>query len=337
MEGIEQQYLNLLQDILDNGQKTDDRTGTCTISVFGRTLRHNMKDGFPLLTTKRLSIHNIKHELLWFLQGSTRPKYLIENNIHIWTPDLQRFYRDNATIHDYYHTINNLNEVKKYTLSEFENMILTDEIFENEYGDLGPTYGHQWRSWEGKIDQISVLINQLRNNPDSRRLIVSAWNVSDIGDVVLPPCHHMFQCKTRVLSVEEREEIMASRGFGYPSTETREEQLDEYNIPKRELSLIWNQRSVDTFLGLPYNLASYGLLLQLLSDEVGMQPGELIGFLADTHIYSNHVDQVNEQMLRTPYKLPTVSVTNGISAVAKDIKLIDYNFHEAISAPLSVG
>lgn len=364
---IEQQYLNLLQDILDNGVTKADRTLTGTKSVFGRTLRHNMKDGFPLLTTKKLSFHNIKHELIWFLSGDTNIQYLLQNNVHIWTADAYRVFKKNFES-DVRHSTDKL-----LSLEEFEQRIMSDHSFAETYGSLGPSYGYQWRSftnyigYDEPIDQIENLIGDLKSNPDSRRLIVTAWNPAETAYVTLPPCHHMFQCWTRELTVDERLnlvlqkvqqtrpeitmdmvmndfniEMMKLDSLSDIITDTDRHNEIEYlfgdlNIPKRELSLMWNQRSVDTFLGLPYNIASYALLLQMLADEVNMVAGELIGSLADTHIYLNHIDQVNEQISRMPLPLPKLKSTKGIESTDKDLQVLGYSYHPAIKAPLSVG
>jgi thymidylate synthase len=274
MNTLDKKYQELLQDILDNGVHKSDRTGTGTISVFGRQIRHNMKQGFPALTTKKLAWKQVVSELLWFLTGQTNIAFLHKHNNHIWDGDYEKSGR-------------------------------TD-------GDLGPIYGKQWRKWDGKngrIDQIDNLINELKTNPDSRRLMVSAWNVDELDQMVLPPCHYGFQIYTR----EENE--------------------------KRYISLMWNQRSVDTFLGLPFNIASYGLLLHIIANEVNMIPDELIGNLGDVHLYSNHIEQAIEQISRESFELPTLKTDakmDGICCnVPDDFVLEGYQSHSAIKAPLS--
>jgi len=301
MNNIDRQYKELLEHIINFGVEKQDRTGTGTKSIFGWQIRHNMKEGFPLLTTKKMAWKTMVTELLWFLRGDTNIQYLIDNNCHIWDGDYNKSGR-------------------------------TD-------GELGPIYGHQWRNWGGwkevkftdekdengylkptyirhnGIDQIQNLIDQLQSDPDSRRLMVNAWNVSDLDKMVLPPCHYGFQVYTRPTT---REEKIVNPG--------------KY----RAISLMWNQRSVDTFLGLPFNIASYALLLEMIADEVDMVPDELIGNLGDTHLYLNHIEQAKEQITRTPYKLPTVHVRDGIeSFMPGDIILENYQSHPAIKAPLS--
>jgi thymidylate synthase len=306
MNKLDKDYQSLLQDILDNGVEKKDRTGTGTISVFGRQIRHKMIEGFPILTTKKMAFKTMVVELLWFLRGDTNIKFLQDNNCHIWDGDYKKSNKTN--------------------------------------GDLGPIYGKQWRDWGGKdevkltdekdengylkfstthipgIDQIANLIEELKTNPDSRRLMVSAWNVSDLNQMSLPPCHYGFQLYTR------------------PST--REEKIVDPGKYHR-ISLMWNQRSVDTFLGLPFNIASYGLLLEMIAREVDMVPDELIGNLGDCHLYNNHIEQAKEQITRTPYELPEVLMRKACSILGEreytteDITLINYEYHPTIKAPLS--
>ena len=322
MNNLDKQYQNLLQDILDNGIQKEDRTGTGTISIFGRQIRHKMSEGFPLLTTKKMPFKTIVTELLWFLRGDTNIKYLHDNNCHIWDGDYIKSGR-------------------------------TD-------GELGPIYGKQWRKviemgWhkEGEtgiryIDQIANLIRDLKINPDSRRLMISAWNVGELDQMALPPCHYGFQVYTRELSLEERRPLVSQEMFnqiyngGGPETLSHSE-INQFNIPTRAISLMWNQRSVDTFLGLPFNIASYGLLLTILAKEVNMVPDQLIGNLGDTHLYLNHIEQAKEQIGREPFELPTLnqfptyegSRPSIESYVVGDFTLKDYQSHETIKAPLS--
>ncbi len=310
MNNIDKKYQELLQDILDNGIEKKDRTGTGTISVFGRQIRHKMSEGFPLLTTKKMAWKTMVTELLWFLQGSTNIKYLVDNGCHIWDGDVYKNYLKWAG-------------KNPLTIEEFIEKIKTDSDFAGVYGELGPIYGKQWRGWTKKkmylstdgsyeniydevnqtvIDQISILINDLKTNPDSRRLMVNAWNVGELDQMVLPPCHYGFQVYTRELSEQERMDLYNKSNWNkdiFPSDVSGWNRLlDTYNIPTRAISLMWNQRSVDTFLGLPFNIASYGLLLLMLADEVNMVPDELIGNLGDTHIYLNHIEQAKEQIGR---------------------------------------
>jgi thymidylate synthase len=274
MNTLDKKYQQLLSDIIAFGVEKKDRTGTGTISEFGHQIRHNMQEGFPLLTTKKMAWKQVVSELLWFLTGQTNIAFLHKHNNHIWDGDYEKSGR-------------------------------TD-------GDLGPIYGKQWRKWDGKngrIDQIDDLVKELKTNPDSRRLMVSAWNVGELDQMVLPPCHYGFQVWTR----EEN--------------------------GQRYISLMWNQRSVDTFLGLPFNIASYGLLLHIIANEVDMIPDELIGNLGDTHLYLNHIEQAKEQISRDSFDLPTLKTNakmDGICCnVPDDFILEGYQHHPAIKAPLS--
>jgi thymidylate synthase len=326
MNNLDKAYQALLQDILDNGVKKEDRTGTGTISVFGRQIRHKMSDGYPLLTTKKMAFKTMVTELLWFLKGDTNIKYLVDNGCHIWDGDAYKNYDANySDLKDGFVGIDladpRNNEIRKFTKEEFINKIKTDPIFAHVWGELGPIYGAQWRKWPSSdltsnhIDQIENLIYQLKTNPDSRRLMVSAWNVDDLAQMALPPCHYGFQVYTRPTT---REEKIVNPG--------------KY----RAISLMWNQRSVDTFLGLPFNIASYGLLLEMIADEVNMVPDELIGNLGDTHLYLNHIEQAKEQIGREPMELPTVHVRDGIFCNSiNDVILENYQSHPAIKAPLS--
>ena len=402
---IENQYLKLLKDILENGVEKKDRTGTGTISVFGRQVRHDMKLGFPLLTTKKMYFRGIVTELLWFLRGDTNIKFLIDNDCHIWDGDVYKAYEtkiqsdcstDNPKYKDGFDctylpvTGTVLEEVgSKYSLyaepfkiDEFISKIKTDDVFSKRWGDLGPIYGKQWRSWsrkttrdekiinpgvyEAQIDQIQNLINDLKTNPDSRRLMVSAWNVGELDQMVLPPCHYSFQVYTRELSREERIHIYVNQymgGVGKPAG-FEDAKLTTRNIPTRAISLMWNQRSVDTFLGLPFNIASYGLLLEIIAVSVNMVPDELVGNLGDVHLYSNHIEQAKEQIVREQYPLPKFNINTewwpheggecGVgpidavkvfesfkddnfckSLLEEDLQLYDYQSHPAIKAPLS--
>ena len=310
MNKLDKQYTDLLQDILDNGVRKEDRTGTGTISVFGRQIRHDMKDGFPLLTTKKMPWKVIVTELLWFLQGNTNIKWLVDNDCNIWNGDA---YKNFINHPDYKaECVADLLSsqagqlVKCSTQEEFINKIKTDDEFAKKWGELGPIYGKQWRNWDWyefddsvkKVDQIQNLINDLKTNPDSRRLMVNAWNVGELDQMVLPPCHYGFQVYTRELSLDERLDLMRKRTKdGTVDYDNRHHVfLDFHNIPKRAISLMWNQRSVDTFLGLPFNIASYGLLLEIIAKEVNMVPDQLIGNLGDVHLYSNHIDAAKEQI-----------------------------------------
>ena len=356
---IEHDYLRLLKDVLDNGKEKEDRTGTGTISVFGRQIRHKMNQGFPLLTTKRMYWKGIVVELLWFLRGDTNIKYLVDNDCHIWDGDAYKRYKiwadDLSKTHKYL----------PYTKEQFVNKIKTDGEFAKKWGDLGPVYGKQWRLWVHhfpktypevsqdekyigvkSIDQIKNLIEQLQTNPDSRRLMVNAWNVGELDQMVLPPCHYGFQVYTRELTEDERMKIWTEY---YPNNalmvsynESRHSVMDNNNIPKRAVSLMWSQRSVDTFLGLPFNIASYGLLLEIIAKEVNMVPDELIGNLGDVHLYKNHIEQAEEQLTREPKRLPTLEIIEREEQnFSMDEMYIDnfqfpnYQSHPTIKAPLN--
>jgi len=357
---LDDQYQRLLQDIIDFGVDKKDRTGTGTKSIFGYTIHHNMRNGFPLLTTKKVAFKTMATELMWFLMGSTNIKYLLDNGCNIWNGDAYKRYVNSP-------------EVKiPYSKEDFINKIKTDKEWEDKWGELGPIYGKQWRSWEvdtsylgndewtvGKdIDQIANLINDLKTNPDSRRLMVNAWNVGELDQMVLPPCHYGFQVYTRELSREERIENYNSKfenkievpfiklNLGDAIENTIDMTLGQVNIPTRAISLMWNQRSVDVFLGLPFNIASYGLLLEMIACEVNMVPEHLIGHLGDTHLYSNHIEQAKEQISRDPLELPTLKMSSGhnfraaLNGKADEIDLNDfillgYDPHPTIKAPLS--
>ena len=391
MNNLDKQYTDLLQDILDNGVTKSDRTGTGTKSIFGYTIRHNMKDGFPLLTTKKMPFKTITTELLWFLRGDTNIKFLVDNNCHIWDGDAYKNYcKIVGSIEEPDYSVHvddpNQNCTRLMTMEEFINKIKTDDEFAKKWADLGPVYGKQWRSWgtgetvtvghngqhtllgEKVIDQITNLINDLKTNPDSRRLMVSAWNVGELDQMVLPPCHYGFQVYTRELSLDERLKLWDNK-FGFANEEQKNQfdpnvHLDTHGVPTRAISLMWNQRSVDTFLGLPFNIASYGLLLEIIAKTVNMVPDELIGNLGDTHLYLNHIEQAKEQIGRTSFELPTLNINTefwttesgecGIglldaikifnsftndnfckSLLEEDIQLSNYRSHEKIKAPLS--
>jgi thymidylate synthase len=347
MNNIDEEYRQLLMDILINGVKKEDRTGTGTQSVFGRQIRHSMSEGFPLLTTKKMAWKSIVTELIWFLRGDSDIRFLWENNCAIWDGDWYKQYTTTCS--------------EPYTLEEVKQKVKEGgHYFHNSMFDMGPIYGKQWREWtkfeynDGcitgnlSIDQIQNLISELKSNPDSRRLIVSAWNVGEIDKMVLPPCHYGFQVYTRELSHKERCDL-----FGHNDSLDRDysysKWLDDNGYPKRAISLMWNQRSVDTFLGLPFNIASYALLLEIIAKEVNMIPGELIGNLGDVHLYSDHIEQAKEQISREPFELPKLKYmdhldtfsswlfdpTYGIILRPKDFILENYQSHPKIKASLS--
>ena len=350
MRGLDKQYQQLLQDIIDYGVEKKDRTGTGTKSIFGYTVRHSMSDGFPLLTTKKMAWKTMVTELLWFLRGDTNIKYLVNNGCHIWNGDAYKNYekewlKENPPFGGPYTD-------PCLTQEEFINKIKTDDEFAKQWGELGPIYGKQWRNWNGDnfiygdfkngIDQIQNLIRDLKTNPDSRRLMVSAWNVGELDQMVLPPCHYGFQVYTRELSEGERGLLLQPYGLDPLTKEGRDRLWKENNLPTRAISLMWNQRSVDTFLGLPFNIASYGLLLEIIAKEVSMVPDQLIGNLGDVHLYLNHIEQAKEQIKREPFDLPTLklghlgSILENISVVdLSDFEIENYQFHPSIKAPLS--
>jgi len=357
MNNLDKSYQLLLQDILDNGVEKKDRTGTGTISVFGRQIRHKMSEGYPLLTTKKMAFKTMVTELLWFLKGDTNIKYLVDNGCRIWDGDAYKRYK--STNPDYLADDEMFKTergtYKFFTQEDFINEIKTNDEFAKKWGELGKIYGYQWRSWNKygvepglvtsqSIDQIQNLINDLKTNPDSRRLMINAWNVGELDQMVLPPCHYGFQVYTRELNLDERIEILRSitDPFNFHS-DYFHEHLDYYNIPRRAISLMWNQRSVDTFLGLPFNIASYGLLLEIIAKEVNMIPDELVGNLGDVHLYSNHIEQAKEQISREPLKLPSILLDYREGEYSKDLKdltaedivLTNYKSHPSIKAPLS--
>jgi thymidylate synthase len=351
MNNLDKKYQQLLSDIIEFGVEKEDRTGTGTISEFGHQFRHKMSEGFPLLTTKKMHWKSIVTELLWFLRGDTNIKFLLDYDCHIWDGDAYKRYKNVYDIEsrESKYALEELHMLSDLTKEQFTNKIKSDNEFAKKWGDLGPIYGKQWRRWSNEneyldgvsyykyppIDQISILINELKTNPDSRRLMVSAWNVSELDQMVLPPCHYGFQVYTRKTTREEK--------IVHPG---------KY----RAISLMWNQRSVDTFLGLPFNIASYGLLLEIIAKEVNMIPDELIGNLGDVHLYKNHIEQAKEQISRTSFDLPKVEITErnwyqhqlvkehlGEKTLDEKLKsyrpdcfeLIGYESHPKIKAPLS--
>jgi thymidylate synthase len=331
MNSIDLQYQKLLQDILDNGVEKKDRTGTGTISVFGRQIRHKMSEGFPLLTTKKMAFKTMVTELLWFLRGDTNIKYLVDNNCHIWDGDAYKNYC--SQIPEY---------SKQFTMSkeEFIEKIKTDIEFAKKWGSLGKIYGYQWRNWNGEIDQISELIEQIKENPDSRRLLVSAWNASDLPHQVLPPCHYGFQVYTRELNLGEKRQILIPYGLDPLTDKGVEELWEREKLPKKAISLMFNMRSNDVPLGLPFNIASYGLLLEIIAKYVNMVTDELIVNIGDAHIYLNQIEGVREQLTRTPYELPTVKISDRtVSDISEyeieDFILENYQSHMVIKIPLS--
>lgn len=303
------QYLNLLEDIKSNGIKKNDRTGVGTISVFGRQLRFDLSEGFPAVTTKKLFMRGIIHELIWFLQGSSNIKYLVDNDVHIWDEWPYKHY-----LMEQGKDVPDSNSTRwKQGIQKFTGQIKNDEKFAKKYGELGPVYGYQWRNWptpDGKhIDQISRAIDTIKNNPDSRRIIVSAWNVADIDDMSkagLPPCHLLFQ----------------------------------FYVVNGKLSCQMYQRSADTFLGVPFNIASYSLLTMMIAQVCGLKPGDFVHTFGDTHLYLNHLEQVDEQLSRQPKPLPKMKINPKVKDTGAftidDFELLDYDPYPAIYAPIAV-
>jgi thymidylate synthase len=410
MNQLDKEYQMLLEYILGNGVEKKDRTGTGTLSVFGWQIRHKMSDGFPLLTTKKMAWKTMVTELLWFLRGDTNIKFLVDNGCHIWDGDAYKAYqnRDGKCYCGHTNTcdcgdilkeefINKIKtddefakkwgelgpiygkqwrgwgrkNVTNYDLKDVKGSDQHKVIKAIENGEDVTKYGVKIEYQNNSIDQIQNLINDLKTNPDSRRLMVSAWNVGELDQMVLPPCHYGFQVYTRELSLEERLTWMKNNKTNVvlPARDLNVEfSIDEffrpYGVPTRAISLMWNQRSVDTFLGLPFNIASYGLLLEIIAKAVNMVPDELIGNLGDTHLYSNHIEQAKEQITREPFELPKLNINTEfwpyeggecgegpLDAIAvfnsfkddnfckclleEDIQLGNYQSHPAIKAPLS--
>jgi thymidylate synthase len=292
-----QQYLDLLQYILDHGQEKSDRTGTGTLSVFGYQMRMPLQAGFPLLTTKKVHLKSVIHELLWFIQGDTNIRYLVDHDVRIWN--------------DWpYASFQKSPDYQNETMDQFIIKIKSDDQFAQKYGELGPVYGKQWRGFEGKngtvVDQLANVIQDIKTNPDSRRLIVSSWNVPLIDEMALPPCHTLFQ----------------------------------FYVQDHKLSCQLYQRSADAFLGVPFNIASYALLTQMVAHVCGLELGDFIHTFGDLHIYSNHLDQVKEQLSRTPRPLPQMMIKRSVSKIEDfrydDFELIRYNPYPAIKGKVAV-
>ena len=318
MSIVEEPYLQLIRDILEKGHEKSDRTGTGTKSLFGYQMRFNLAEGFPLLTTKKVPFGLIKSELLWFLRGDTNIRFLLEHNNHIW--DEWAF--KNWVQSDEYHgpdmtnfglraqEDDNFNKVYQDEKKKFCQKIVEDQEFANKFGNLGDVYGAQWRHWQTRngetIDQIKDVIETIKNNPDSRRMIVTAWNPEDVPLSALPPCHTLFQ----------------------------------FYVNDGKLSCQLYQRSADVFLGVPFNIASYALLTHMIARETGLEVGEFVHTLGDAHIYLNHLDQVNEQLERSPYDAPKLWLNpekkNIMDFEMKDIKVKNYRSHSAIEAPVAV-
>lgn len=282
------QYLDLAKRILEEGTFKDDRTNTGTKSVFGHQMRFNLEDGFPLLTTKKTFLKGIIHELLWFINGDTNIKYLVDNGVNIWNEwPYQNYLKANKD--------------SKITLNDFVQKIKESDEFANKWGDLGPVYGSQWRNFNG-VDQIEYLINEIKNNPNSRRMILSAWNPAEIKDMMLPPCHTLIQ----------------------------------FYVNDNKLSLQLYQRSGDVFLGVPFNIASYAILLMMVAQVTNLTPHEFVHTIGDAHIYSNHFDQINLQLTRTPKRLPTLKINPNVKSIY-DFKYEDFTLENYDPYPLIRG
>lgn len=373
MNKLDQDYKRLCEYILDAGNSKTTRNGD-VLSIFGYTIRHKMSDGFPILTTKKMAFKSIVAELLWFLNGRTDLRWLLEENCHIWSGDFYKRYvdktSDNSSDWNQWMKYNPDGSTRMFTLEEFEDKILTDNRFNIMWGSGGNIYGKQWRNTGGKqlafkmkdfngndfpnqepipgIDQIQNLIDTLKTNPDDRRMIVNSWNVSDLKDMLLPPCHYSFQVYTREFDCNERLMLLTKLksfdpleiGVGLNIPEEHIHSIaDSYNVPKREISLLFNMRSCDLGLGWPYNIASYGLLLLILARQVNMIPGELISNLGDCHIYEEHIQGLTEQMSRIPYNLPTLKIKDGVmhdisEYTVEDFKVENYKSHGKIYLPL---
>ena len=286
------QYLDMLEKILKEGTKKEDRTGTGTISYFGYQMRFDLSEGFPLLTTKKVFLKGIIHELLWFISGSTNIKYLVDNNVKIWNDWPYAAYKKSK----YY---------QNETMEEFINKIKNDDDFAKKFGNLGPVYGKQWRNFGG-VDQLSWLINEIKTNPTSRRLIISAWNAPEIKDMALPPCHCFMQ----------------------------------FYVNDGKLSCQLYQRSADMFLGVPFNIASYSLFTMMIAQVCGLKPGVFVHTFGDAHIYLNHLDQVNLQLTRTPKKIPTMKINPNVKSIFdfkyEDFELEGYDPYPAIKGEVAV-
>ena len=357
MNSLDKQYTDLLKTILEHGVEKKDRTGVGTKSIFGYTIRHDMKQGFPAITTKKLAFKTMVTELLWFLRGDTNIKFLVDNNCNIWNGDAYKSY---SKWNDEANRTSPFGPVPKISEEDFIKAIKLDDDWANRWGELGPIYGKQWRNWgewstidvpkkvlKPGIDQITNLINDLKSNPDSRRLMVNAWNVDEIDNMILPPCHYGFQLYTRELTWEEQVQwVMKNTNVEMENLYIVEE-IAKDSTPKRAISLMWNQRSVDTFLGLPFNIASYGLLLTIIGKIVNMVPDHLVGNLGDTHLYLNHLEEAKEQIKNEPFPLPKLEIHKtdefwkGFDVGqfnhldSNDFELHSYLSHKSIKAKLN--
>lgn len=350
---LDKKYCKLLKKIVINGVKKIDRTETGTISIFDTSITHNFKDGFPLSTTKKVFHRGMIEEQLWFLRGDTELKTLVDKDVNIWVGDAYKRYK------------NNTSDISPISKIEFIDAIKNNPEFNKQWGNLGPIYGKQYRNFNG-IDQVQNLIQDLKNDPESRRLIVSAWNPAELHKMILPPCHFCYQCWTRILTPSERTQWVWDNNFEtgmdwdtllmeFKNNPDMNTIINGVEVPKRAISLKWIQRSSDTTLGLPINIPSYATLLMILAKICNMVPEKVSGSLGDTHIYSNHLDGVNEQVSReNKFKLPTMvlegefnnvnnywvdgmfQLDNFLSKIsAEDFRLVGYESHSKIYFPLS--
>lgn len=286
------QYLEMMKTVLEKGQTKTDRTGTGTISIFGYQTRYNLEDGFPLVTTKKVHLKSIIYELLWFIKGDTNIKYLVDHGVSIWNDWPYKSYKESA-------------EYQNETIQEFAEKIKNDDEFAKKWGNLGPVYGKQWRNFDG-VDQLKNVIEEIKNNSDSRRLIVSSWNPKEVPTMALPPCHSLYQ----------------------------------FYVCDGKLSLQLYQRSADVFLGVPFNIASYALLLMMVAKVTGLEPYEFIHTTGDTHIYLNHLEQCKIQLSREPYPLPKMIIKRDVKNIEdfeyEDFELVDYVSHSRIRGEVAV-
>ena len=362
---VDEQYCSILNEIIEYGNNKITRAGE-TKSLFGKQMRFNLKDGFPLLTTKKVFMKGIIHELLWFLKGDTNIKYLIDNNVHIWDDDAYRFYMETMSdwINDPHVTCINCKTKENVKLSitnkeDFISEVKNNCLYcfvKNEpgmfntpyryycFGDLGPIYGKQWRAWANEYDQISEIIQTLRNNPDDRRILLSAYNVGDLHNMALPPCHIMAQFYARKLNNMERLNWYCDHNDNKTDEykTLSDNRLDALEVPKYALSCMFFCRSQDFPLGTPFNIASYALLTHMIAQVCNMDVDELIWNGGDCHVYLNQIDSVKEQLKRSGYKkLPTLKLNSEIKNINDfkfdDIKIENYQSEDAIKIPLSVG
>lgn len=365
MNNVDKQYLDILRDIIENGVSKETRSGTVK-SVFCRTMRFNLREGLPLITTKRVYYKGIIHELLWFINGDTNIKYLVENKVNIWNDDAYRWYCKMVDTHNTYLetgdvTHNTYSETAVYgfkyptrTKEEFISRVLIDEcaflydkngeVFSYNYGDLGPVYGKQWRGFgESKFDQLSCIIDTLKNNPDDRRIMCVAYNPDVLDEVALPPCHISFQFYSRELSLQERASWLLEKANCLTSA-NKHEDLDniDINVPRRELSCAFSMRSNDFCCGNPFNIAQYAMLTEMVAHVCGMAVGELVYVGNDVHVYENHIELAKEQLERQGSDtLPRLTFGRSVSNIDDfkfdDFIISNYNPDAAIKYPLSVG